>query len=1380
MTSENLLRIKPTLLWMFSCLFLTGTIFAGPVDSAVAAGRSWKGIPYRLGLRRATGEAPARQLMFSGFGVVAADNQTGTPDPTINWIQASEFDQNGNLVVDSRDYYDNDGALIQSQVKNFYRANPTTVYTHVLASAVIKDAYGRTAVKTLPAPIDYADFSYRANFLQHNASGAIYNHQNFDVYTNGSTNTNKTNTPDPLWDATTGSPGIGTLAWYYNTLNTWEPYTATTSYPYIRATTYQDGTAAPKKMAAASEPLIMGTGHETSNYTTPVADELDFYIQVRNKYFPSTQVGNGPSSLIGQAVQTISHDQNGLETVTITDQASHVLVMERPGTGLTVNNTATVFSPGSGQGTVYYFKLLASGAVGIAGGTFTLYDMNAEQVLSFTSGGTLPAGYYKVINTGGTNLTLTYSNSYMDIAYNFYDQKGQMVASISPEGVKRLYGSPGIASYATLSVVPFVNQFTYDARGRMLTSQSPDMGPGGSNGITHFVYSNDGRLRFSQSPLEAGNGAYSYANYDGIGRVVETGEYVPDANGITFSNVSTIVENTSPGGGLTTGVKVDVSTTQYDLADYSYYTYTNNSVLGTYVQEPFNLARGISVTRKYNSIVNNNPSNNNLISATWFNYDEEGKVVWLIQYVSGLGNGVTDANSYKTTNYTYDMRNNVTKKVFQAGVAAETFVHYYNFDPNSKNLYQVFTNTVDNPATEKLQATYYYYLQGRLKRIEVATNLQGIDYTYTLHGNIKSINNNNNGSTAQDPGGDGTANGFSPDAFGEVLDYYTGDYTNARTGIANVAGVNSSAISAFNTGGSGDSYAGSVKAMSWFTQKNPSWSLSAAPTAYIYQYDPKYQLVGSTFGTGLTFGSGLATYSTTTNNQETVGNTSTGVVPYDGNGNIQYLTRTNASGAVTDKFSYQYGSTNNQLTSVTNVVTSQTYATYGYDYNGQLVGEVRPASTPMYITYDAPGKVTNVYLDVAHTQPIVTIAYGENGERVKKVDYNTSTHQPILVTYYVNDVIYTQPVTNGTYGAVAPAEYEISGVSRIGIYYPQTPLYAYELQDHQGSVRAVVTVNANTLQMRAYSDYYPFGMPLVGGQAGTQDRYGYQGQYAEADGETNWNAFVQRMYDSRIGRWLEYDPQGQFYSPYVGMGNSPVSGVDKDGAFWDELYNLMTYGMFISTPALQRWGHDAYLPGDQMQEQYEWVGNKLTGHGLLTETSGERRSDGLYYSTQDRVTFQAQRDFFQKIGNQVFAVYPDFEASVTFGAQVKLNLFELLDLEVNFGSVNLAKYDFIEGASSVFTDKDKRITTNFGMGVAEINMGVSAEWGPKGVKFEGGGGVGVTMTAAKELMNKEAGAVLGISKSFSAALVVGVEAKFGVYAQAIPNNDIDAFMKRGE
>src|SRR5690606_20047985 len=45
------------------------------------------------------------------------------------------------------------------------------------------------------------------------------------------------------------------------------------------------------------------------------------------------------------------------------------------------------------------------------------------------------------------------------------------------------------------------------------------------------------------------------------------------------------------------------------------------------------------------------------------------------------------------------------------------------------------------------------------------------------------------------------------------------------------------------------------------------------------------------------------------------------------------------------------------------------------------------------------------------------------------------------------------------------------------------------------------------------------------------------------------NHFELREYDPVIGRWIATDPYGQYWSPYIGMGNNPVDGIDADGGF---------------------------------------------------------------------------------------------------------------------------------------------------------------------------------------------------------------------------------------
>jgi RHS repeat-associated protein len=549
---------------------------------------------------------------------------------------------------------------------------------------------------------------------------------------------------------------------------------------------------------------------------------------------------------------------------------------------------------------------------------------------------------------------------------------------------------------------------------------------------------------------------------------------------------------------------------------------------------------------KYSSLSGNPPySTTNLVSATWFNYDEEGKLVWQIQFTSGLG--------YKTTDFIYDVQGRLIKKIYQKNVAAEYFAHYYEYDPSTQELWKTYTNTNADDQYKIHQATYIYYLHGPLKRIEVAVDpssgqgLQGIDYTYTLLGALKAVNNSDK---TKDPNQDGIAGGntFYPDAFGMVLDYYDGDYLNTRPGIQSIKGVNTSGIIT-------ESYSGQIKAMTWFSKKPVP--LSDLPSTYVFKYDDKYQFTESVWGNTLNFSNTPASFNQTNFNQEKIYLPNTSNPAYDANGNIRFLQRTNGSGSLSDKFTYNYWNSvisngsntdynTNKLQSVVhdNSGTPQTYATYTYDELGQLTIEnTGSGATSKYVKYDVSGKVTAVARDAAFTQRLAEYVYNEKGSRIIKKNYNPSNNQLVSTTYYVGDVVYTQAPGNNP----VADEYEIVGSgSRLGVYYRQTNVYAYELSDHLGNTRAVIAKNGSNYEVRMYADYYPYGMIIQ--KAGTPYRYGYQGKHAEDEvDQTGWNAFDLRMYDARIGRWTSADPMGEFWSPYLAMGNNPANRTDASG-----------------------------------------------------------------------------------------------------------------------------------------------------------------------------------------------------------------------------------------
>lgn len=90
------------------------------------------------------------------------------------------------------------------------------------------------------------------------------------------------------------------------------------------------------------------------------------------------------------------------------------------------------------------------------------------------------------------------------------------------------------------------------------------------------------------------------------------------------------------------------------------------------------------------------------------------------------------------------------------------------------------------------------------------------------------------------------------------------------------------------------------------------------------------------------------------------------------------------------------------------------------------------------------------------------------------------------------------------------------------------------------------------------TDYGAWGEVLREQKTNSLDqyRYGYQGQFAEKDEETGWSSFELRQYDPVVGRWISRDPMRQYYSPYLGMGNNPVNGIDRNGGKFDNEYTI--------------------------------------------------------------------------------------------------------------------------------------------------------------------------------------------------------------------------------
>ncbi|MCR5886648.1 peptidoglycan DD-metalloendopeptidase family protein [Hymenobacter sp. J193] len=687
----------------------------------------------------------------------------------------------------------------------------------------------------------------------------------------------------------------------------------------------------------------------------------------------------------------------------------------------------------------------------------------------------------------------------------------------------------------------YVTRTTYGGDGAVLATESID------EGRTEYVYARDGRIRFSQSALQRANGRFSYSNYDGFGRVVESGEYTmatdrtqgklfenqlpqvfaheAEAAGTKNATVATANVGYRSTGYLTgltaTGKYASVSTASLAAGTYPvhvrYATSTTSGyqVLSLYVNNVFvskvqfpatssltgwetttlslNLSSGVNTIklqvdngdtggvnldylelhreriaaansvlalvedrtasggldvgrcsqrnqvwydepvlvngqadpklngRQQDFLLGGVAKTTNGTSTTWYSYDELGRLIWMVQDAPTMGT--------KTVDYTYDLLGNVLEVAYQKG-QPDAFYHHYEYDAD-KRLRSVYTSPDGLAQNRTLQARYFYYLHGPLKRVEVADRLQGIDYTYTVQGWLKAINN---AEKRLDPGKDNpTTNGTLKDLFGLRLDYFNGDYASRQLTAPNL----SSPANQNQT-----FYAGLVRASSWHT--------AAAPNVhgYAYQYDAKGQLLESDYGT-LTAG--------TTLSQEATRKFSEGNLNYDAHGNILSLRRRDGAGLATDDFTYQYAANTNKLTRTVNGAGNPVLS-YEYDESGQMTRETEAGKTDRFLSYDVAGKVTGVYTNAARTTPLALYTYDDRGYRRSKAVYAAGVLQN--TTYYVTDaqgnVLSTYEQAAGQ--ALQLTEVPLYGASRVGTITrveDNTLEPRYELNDQLGNARVV-------------------------------------------------------------------------------------------------------------------------------------------------------------------------------------------------------------------------------------------------------------------------------------------------------------------------------------
>lgn len=652
----------------------------------------------------------------------------------------------------------------------------------------------------------------------------------------------------------------------------------------------------------------------------------------------------------------------------------------------------------------------------------------------------VPDGYYQLRVLKG-RASVSYSNYFKDISYNFYNHLGQLVSTLAPNGVQKVLAAPSLPN-----PVPFYNTFEYDALGRLIAQVDADAGR------TEFLYRQDGKVRFSQNAEQRKVGAFNYVIYDPIGRPIEAGEFQGGA-GFDFAttmNTTTRLDDMTAQGGLPQGTRAEVVKTLYDVPNSDH----NLGTGSTDFPQDY-LAGRVSMTAKYATIT---ASTSELVSRNWFSYTDQGQLAWHIQK--------TESQPARTLEYAYDFNGNVVSVVYQRKTPTERLVHYYEYDAD-KRLKQV--SICDHETTiqsEKLpQAQYEYYLHGPLKRVVIGANLQGVDYVYTAQGWLKSVNHADR-SPLTDPGGDNAGTGIPgrPDLFGMTMDYYGNDYRSPGMPSTNSVISNSGTAR----------YDGTMRSIAW---KKASTQVNEQSSVQSFSYDDKGQLAAANYGLLAGTGGVPGPYSFTPDPMQAYQERN---LAYDPNGNILTMQRTGKQGASLMNGHYVYqtaagDATGNKLMSVhEGSATGTPLVTYEYNDLGQMTSQ-QESGTTTYLKYNAAGLVTGVFLNSdRQSQQLASYTYDEYGKRlIQKVWAPTASgpNGPARVTYYSRDalgremaVYVADPQVLG--GATYLFEQPVYGASRVGTRRflpgvavgstnPPNPEVLYELNDHLGNARVI-------------------------------------------------------------------------------------------------------------------------------------------------------------------------------------------------------------------------------------------------------------------------------------------------------------------------------------
>jgi RHS repeat-associated protein len=779
------------------------------------------------------------------------------------------------------------------------------------------------------------------------------------------------------------------------------------------------------------------------------------------------------------------------------------------------------------------------------------------------------------------NVSENFKMRYYDKEYQYtlyyYDQAGNLIQTVSPEGINRLNAADySINNHritnpadntALLPAHTLKTEYKYNSLNQLVWQKTPD------GGVTKFAYDALGRIVASQNEKQLVDKRFSYTRYDNLGRITEAGEMKSVAASINSLGRLVNTSGLVPVSAVTDNYPYNISTTCYEVTRTLYDDYHDFNPNNFLTPADFRNTRN-RVTTIITLDTSTGPGDEaNYETAIFYNYDIHGNVDEMVQSLSGaIIQGSYTASPFLTRlNYEYDLiSGNVNKVTFQRNLE-DQFIHKYTYDADNR-ITSVVTSK-DGVIWEN-EASYEYYPHGPLARTILGDKqVQGIDYAYTLQGWLKTVNADNlDDIDNNDMGRDGINGGTtSRDAFAYSLSYNDNDYKPVNDNTLTSIFANQ-----YNYGLSNNNlYNGNIRNMT--THLLNTNQVPKAAVTNLYSYDQLNRIFDMQ-AYKLDRGSAITAHSSN--------------YTYDRNGNIQthVTTADGGNGLDTmDDMNYHYIGGTNKLSYISDNVSASHFSVdiddqsennYTYDQIGQLTYDQAEKLT---IDWRVDGKVKSV--KSGNSGSTYKFYYNGLGQRVAKNEINKDK---LLDTHLYG--LDAQGNTMGVYAfepneeneqRLMVAEHHIYGSSRLGMqvydksygipgnnYYRRIGDKRYELSNHLGNVLSIVTDRKviegedKPLQVPdvlGTNDYYPFGMlvPDAENTATSDYRYGFNGKEKdnELKGEGNSYDFGARMYDPRIGRWFATDPLEAKYSnmsPYIYCANNPIIYIDPDGRDWVE------------------------------------------------------------------------------------------------------------------------------------------------------------------------------------------------------------------------------------